>query len=92
MRFTIKLKLGLAFALIVIMCGAMAMLAIINLASLDSDISSIMKGPFASVTISGAMATKVMAAAKAEKDVVLATDPALKAAFDKQLLGHTCCK
>jgi methyl-accepting chemotaxis protein len=87
MRFTIKLKLGLAFAMIVIMCGAMAMLAIINLASLDNAISSIMRGPFAGVTISGAMATKVMAAAKAEKDVVLATDPALKAAFDKQLLA-----
>jgi methyl-accepting chemotaxis protein len=87
MRFTITLKLGLAFALIVVMCGAMAMLAIVNLASLDNAISSIMKGPFASVTISGAMATKVMAAAKAEKDVVLATDPTRKAAFDRQLLA-----
>jgi methyl-accepting chemotaxis protein len=86
MRFTIKLKLGLAFALIVVMCATMAVLAIVNLSSLNNDISDMVKGPFASVTISGDMATKVMNDVKVEKDLVLSNDPATIAALDKQLL------
>jgi methyl-accepting chemotaxis protein len=86
MRFTIKLKLGLAFALIVVMCAAMAVLAIVNLSALNDDISDMVRGPFASVTISGDMATKVMADVKTEKDMVLSNDPAQIAVFDKQLL------
>ena len=87
MRFTIKLKLSLAFGLIVIMCGAMAVMAIINLSALNGDITKMVRGPVASVTIAGDMATKVMADVRAEKDLVLAEDPAQIAAFDKQLLS-----
>jgi methyl-accepting chemotaxis protein len=87
MRFTIKLKLGLAFGLVIAMSGAMAVLAISNLSSLNTDITNMVKGPVASVNYSGSMETKVMELVKLEKDMALNTDPVQIGAYDKELLA-----
>ncbi len=49
MRATIKLKLALAFGGVVVMAAVMAILAITNLSSLNTDITNMVKGPVASV-------------------------------------------
>jgi methyl-accepting chemotaxis protein len=87
MRFTIRLKLGLAFAAVVVMASAMAILAITNLSALNTDITNMVKGPVASVNYAGDMATKVMELVKLEKDMALNTDAAQIGAYDRELLA-----
>jgi methyl-accepting chemotaxis protein len=87
MRITIKLKLGLAFAAVVVMASLMAILAITNLSALNTDITNMVKGPVASVNYAGDMATKVMELVKLEKDMALNTDAAQIAAYDRELLA-----
>jgi len=87
MRFTIRLKLGLAFAAVVVMASLMAILAITNLSALNTDITNMVKGPVASVNYAGDMATKVMELVKLEKDMALNTDAAQIAAYDRELLA-----
>jgi methyl-accepting chemotaxis protein len=87
MRFTIKLKLGLAFGAVVVMASAMAVLAITNLSALNTDITDMVKGPVASVNYAGDMSTKVMELVKLEKDMALNTDAAQISAYDHQLLA-----
>jgi methyl-accepting chemotaxis protein len=87
MRFTIKLKLGLAFGAVVVMASIMAILAITNLAALNTDITNMVKGPVASVNYAGDMATKVMELVKLEKDMALNTDAVQISAYDRELLG-----
>jgi methyl-accepting chemotaxis protein len=65
----------------------MAILAIVNLASLNSDITMMVKGPVASVRYAGSMATRVMELVKLEKDITLNTNAAEIGAYDKQLLA-----
>jgi len=50
MRITIKLKLALAFTFIIMLVGAMAFLALNNLSSLNSAITSMVGGPVADLT------------------------------------------
>jgi len=87
MRFTIKLKLGLAFGAVVVMASIMAILAITNLSALNTDITNMVKGPVASVNYAGDMATKVMELVKLEKDMALNTDAVQISAYDRELLG-----
>jgi methyl-accepting chemotaxis protein len=87
MRFTIRLKLGLAFAAVVVMASAMAVLAITNLSALNTDITNMVKGPVASVNYAGDMATKVMELVKLEKDITLNNDPVQISAYDRELLA-----
>jgi methyl-accepting chemotaxis protein len=87
MRFTIKVKLGLAFGAVVVMATVMAILAITNLSALNTDITNMVKGPVASVNYAGDMATKVMELVKLEKDMALNTDAAQIAAYDRELLA-----
>jgi methyl-accepting chemotaxis protein len=87
MRATIKLKLALAFGGVVVMAAVMAILAITNLSSLNTDITNMVKGPVASVNYASDMALKVMELVKLEKDMVLNTDPLQISTYDKQLLA-----
>ena len=86
MRFTIKLKLGLAFGLIVVLASVMAVLAIANLSALNSDITMMIKGPMATAKAAAEMKSRAMEVVKIEKDLVLNTDAAQIAQFDRELL------
>jgi len=86
MRFTIKLKLGLAFGLVVVLASVMAVLAITNLSSLNSDITAMIKGPVATINITGDMTAKAIEAVKIEKDLVLNTNASEIASYDHELL------
>jgi len=75
MRFTIKLKLGLAFAFVILLAVGMASLAITNLSSLNSAISDIVAGPAENLLNSGGLSDAVSASIRAEKNAIMNTDP-----------------
>jgi methyl-accepting chemotaxis protein len=86
MRVTIKLKLVLAFALVTLLCCLMTVLAIDNLSGLNNSVNFMVQGPVASVNLANDLGAKVMADLKIEKDIVISTDNAQIAGFDKRLM------
>jgi len=74
MRFTIKLKLALAFTLIILMTGAMAAMAIVNLSTLNGAITDIVQGPAKNLQNSSDLSDAVLYATRSEKNAVLNTD------------------
>jgi methyl-accepting chemotaxis protein len=75
MRFTIKLKLALAFGLLIVMSTGMSVLAITSLSSLNSAITDIVQGPANNLRNSGDLSTAVLDAIRNEKNAILNTDP-----------------
>jgi methyl-accepting chemotaxis protein len=75
MRFTIKLKLTLAFTLIIMMSCAMAALAITNLSSLNSAITDIIAGPATNLRNSSDLSDAVLYSVRDEKNAIINTDP-----------------
>ena len=52
MRFTIKLKLGLAFAVVVLLSGATAWLGISNLSTVNESLGRLVEGPMKRLELS----------------------------------------
>lgn len=75
MRFTIKLKLGLAFGVITTLAIVMAALGIFQLASLSKAITDLMVGPVAQATLANNLVDAVNGAVRSEKNMILVTDP-----------------
>ncbi|MCA2409962.1 HAMP domain-containing protein [Rhizobium leguminosarum bv. viciae 248] len=75
MRLTIKLKLGLAFAFVILLAVGMASLAISNLSSLNSAITDIVAGPAQNLLNSSGLSDAVSASIRAEKNAIMNTDP-----------------
>jgi methyl-accepting chemotaxis protein len=76
MRFTIKLKLALTFAFIILMAGGMATLAIVNLSSLNNAVSTIISGPAKDLASIRELTDTVNVIARAEKNMILSTEAA----------------
>ncbi|WP_237152217.1 methyl-accepting chemotaxis protein [Oryzibacter oryziterrae] len=74
MRITIKLKLAMAFGLIIALCGAMAALAIINLSSLNDAVSNMVNGPTADLQNVRMLSAGVYDGIRNEKNAILTTD------------------
>ncbi|NLR98235.1 HAMP domain-containing protein [Rhizobium sp. P38BS-XIX] len=75
MRFTIKLKLALAFGFLILLSSGMSVLAITSLSSLNSAITDIVQGPAANLRNSGDLSSAVLDAIQNEKNAILNTDP-----------------
>lgn len=75
MRFTIKIKLALAFAFIITLSASMATMAIFNLASLNSAITDIVQGPAENLQDLTLLSEAVSASVRAEKNAIMNTDP-----------------
>ena len=88
MRFTIKLKLALAFGLMILLSAGMSTLAITKLSSLNSAISVIVDGPAANLRNSGDLATAVLNAIRMEKNVVISTDSQAIGGFVDQVRSN----
>ncbi|MDR3493631.1 MAG: methyl-accepting chemotaxis protein, partial [Ancalomicrobiaceae bacterium] len=85
MRFTIKLKLALAFAVIILMVAGMATLAISNLASLNTAVGNMVTGPITDINNIRALANAYSDAVRAEKNAVLSNDAAEIAGYVKRV-------
>jgi methyl-accepting chemotaxis protein len=85
MRFTIKLKLGLSFGLIILLLICAAGYAVIGLATMNSTMTALISGPVAKIQLANAVSTKLLEISRAEKDIILEDDPAQMQAYDGEL-------
>ncbi len=76
MRFTIKTKLALTFTILTLLSCVMAGLAIMNLSSLNSQISDIVNGPSAQVQNSDDIEINALYMIRAEKNMIMDSDAA----------------
>ena len=74
MRFTIKLKLALAFALIILLSAGMAGMAITQLASLNGAVTDIVQGPATNLRNSSDLSDAILNSIAAEKSAALNED------------------
>ncbi|OLP58471.1 chemotaxis protein [Xaviernesmea oryzae] len=88
MRMTIKLKLTLAFGLLILLAVAMAGLSISQLSSLNAAISRIVDGPATNLRNSTDLSTAVLNAVRFEKNIVLSNDTQLNESFRDQINVH----
>ncbi len=72
MRFTIKLKLSLAFALVIIMLVTAATYGIRGLLTMDETVTAMTKGPFERMEAALDMKVSALDLARTEKNLVLA--------------------
>ncbi|MDR3469520.1 MAG: methyl-accepting chemotaxis protein, partial [Xanthobacteraceae bacterium] len=86
MRFTIKLKLGLTFAVIIVLSGATAWLGISNMESLETTLGNVVDGPVKRLSGSQQRDTDLMYVVRAEKNLVMATSKEDIARFDGELV------
>ncbi|HZG27164.1 MAG TPA: methyl-accepting chemotaxis protein, partial [Ensifer sp.] len=85
MRFTIKLKLAIAFGLMIVLSTAMSTLAIVKLSSLNESVTRIVDGPSANLRNSGDLVTAVLNAIRMEKNAILSNDQQAIAGFVDQV-------
>jgi methyl-accepting chemotaxis protein len=85
MRFTIKLKLGLSFGLIILLLICAAGYAVMGLSTMNSTMTALISGPVSKVQLADAVSTKLLEINRAEKDIILEDDPAQMQAYDGEL-------
>jgi methyl-accepting chemotaxis protein len=88
MRMTIKLKLSLVFATIILLVSAMATLAIADLSSLNSAISRMVAEPVSDMNNVSKLSDLYNGTVRAEKNAIMNTDPAAIGDFVKSLTSR----
>ncbi|HMK82005.1 MAG TPA: methyl-accepting chemotaxis protein, partial [Xanthobacteraceae bacterium] len=68
---TIKLKLAMTFAIIIILSGLTAWLGISSLASLNEELSGLVDGPMARLELSQAVSIEILKLVRSEKNLTL---------------------
>jgi methyl-accepting chemotaxis protein len=86
MRATIKLKLALTFAVIILLAAAMAGLGISSLASLNTSMDDLIKGPVRRVQMAGDLNTQLLMIVRAEKNMIMATAADSIGRYDAEIL------
>jgi methyl-accepting chemotaxis protein len=76
MRFTLKAKLGVTFATIVVLSGVSMFVAIQNLNSLDNELNKIVEGNVQRIEVANEISGAAYRVARDEKNHILATDDA----------------
>ena len=82
MRFTIKLKLAVAFGLMVVLLAGMAGLGIYNLGKLNTTISEVIAGPAKRLDYAQQANVEMLMLMRAQKNVMLARNPTELAEFE----------
>ena len=85
MRMTIKAKLGLAFATIIILSGITAYLGIDNLASVNASLDRVVRGPTQRVIQSQELNEELLEIVRAEKNLNLSETKEQAADFTAEL-------
>jgi len=84
---TIKLKLGLTFAVIILLSMITATLGIINLSALDTSLQAMAEGPAQRLQLAQSVFTDLLQVARSEKNMMLAKAPDQIEADDKAILS-----
>jgi methyl-accepting chemotaxis protein len=86
MRFTIKLKLGLAFAVVILLSAVTAWLGISNLASLDATLVRLVDVPVQRLAFSLEMNTSLVSLIRSEQNLIMADTKDEIARFEDEVL------
>jgi methyl-accepting chemotaxis protein len=87
MRATIKLKLGIAFGVVILLSALTAGLGIVKLASFDSALGDMLAGPVQRVDLVSALHSDLLQIVRNEKNMILA-DPADAPTYDAKILKY----
>jgi methyl-accepting chemotaxis protein len=85
MRFTIKLKLGLAFGLIAVMLSVAAFVAVNSLGSLNEGLKTMIAGPVERMNIALNVHDSFMDIARTQKNMILESDAQEIRTYDEKL-------
>ncbi len=88
MRFTIKLKLGLAFALVIALLVASSVLSIASIGKMNDSIGAMLSGPVTRLNNAQILRTTFVQIMRAEKNMVLADDAASEKKYDGDIDGY----
>jgi methyl-accepting chemotaxis protein len=86
MRFTVKLKLGLAFGVITILAAAMAWLSIRSLASVNASLDGIVHGAAVKQELAQDLSASMLRVVRAEKNLILTENAEQAERFDTEML------
>ena len=85
MRFTIKLKLGLAFGLIILMLVGATGYGIASLGSMNTAMVGLISGPVARMKLAQDVRAQMLQIVRSEKNITIETDPEKIKVFDREL-------
>jgi methyl-accepting chemotaxis protein len=85
MRFTIKLKLGLAFGLIIFLLLGAAGYGIAGLGSLNTTMTALTNGPVAGLRLADNVHAKLLELIGSEHEIIIETDASKMQVYDNQL-------
>jgi methyl-accepting chemotaxis protein len=92
-RFTIKLKLGLTFAVIIALSALTAVLAISRLGALDSSLQALVAGPVERLQTAEEMFIDFLQIVRAEKNLLLTSNPEQGANFVRDIeMAHAAAQ
>ena len=74
MKFTIKIKLGITFLLIIVLASVMSYLSVTNLGNLNNSLNEMVSGPAANVRSAGKLEIAILQALRYNKNALLTSD------------------
>jgi methyl-accepting chemotaxis protein len=86
MRFTIKLKLGLAFGLLIAMLMGATVFAVVSLAGLNANLKAVVSGPVAQLADAQQLKTAFVEMVRSQKNLILATNPEKMRGYETDIL------
>jgi methyl-accepting chemotaxis protein len=84
-RFTIKLKLGLAFGLIIAILLGVTVFSLGSLSALNGTLASLIAGPVARMNLAQTVRASLLETIRSEKNIILETDPKKMLEYDREL-------
>jgi methyl-accepting chemotaxis protein len=86
MRFTIKLKLGIAFGLLIAMLMGATLFAVVSLGDLNSNLKNVLSGPVAQLADAQQLKTSFVEMVRSQKNLILATNPEKMRGYEADIL------
>jgi len=85
MRFTIKLKLGLAFGTIIVLMLVAAGFGINGVSSMNQNFVDLINGPVEKLQVARDVRNNLLEIVRAEKNIILSDDPKLQQKYDDSI-------
>jgi methyl-accepting chemotaxis protein len=85
MRLTVKVKLGLAFTVVIMLPMAAAVLGLNTLGALDASMNDVLRGPVERAQLATELYTDLVALSRAERSLILAPTDELAGHYEEEI-------
>ncbi len=85
MRFSVKLKLGLAFAAVIALSAITAAVGLVNLQTLDTAFGDLLSGPVQRVQLENLLYIDLLSASRAERNILAASSEDIAKSMDSDV-------